>query len=219
MKPSISNKVSKDLEKLLFINTIDAFELLLPKLKDVYLTTYTNELLSISVDENSLANPLYFYEDYMAAIEDFEYLSIIAKAEIKITVPDEDNFVFEGRLSFLQWLSMGVIGTYYELIKTDYDYLINFQGLSRQIKSALTDLPGFLSEELNELDFYILDDALHIHEIIQNILNKKLVIFPFSNTPAIDLFTEGKDFFNTSKEALTNNIVEKSLKDLKRRAY
>jgi len=219
MRPSSSNKVSKDLEKLLFINTMDAFDTFIPKLKDVYLITYSDELLNISIDENSLANPVYFYEDYMEALDDFEYISVVAKGEIKITVPDEDTFTFEGRLTFLQWLSMGVIGTYYELSKNDYDYLINYDRLSKQIRSTLKDLPGFLGEEFSDLDFYILDDALHIHEILEHILKKKLVLFPFSNTQAIDLFIDGRDFFNTNKEALTNNIVEKSLKDLKRRAY
>jgi len=219
VKRGSADKVAVDLEKLLFINTLDIFDSFLPKLKEVYLESYTDLLLVDNIEEGSLANPLLFYEEYEEALNNFTYVSVAAKGEVKMLVPDEDNFEFEGRLKFLHWLSIGVINSYYELPINDYNYLINYEKLSKQIKNSLLDLPGFFGEITNDLDFYLVDESLNIHGILQNILNKKLIRFPFSNTQAIELFEDGKGFFNKSKEALTNKIVDKSLEDIKRRAY
>ena len=65
----------------------------------------------------------------------------------------------------------------------------------------------------------LLDLSLNIHNIIQQILNKKLVVFPFSNTAPIQIFDEGINYFNINKEKLFDKILNKSIDMLKRRSY
>lgn len=213
------NKISTSLETILFKNTLEIVGKFVPEIKQKYLETYEDLLLSSNIDEDSLANPKYFYEEYSSALDDFEYVIVRAKGEVAIIVPDIDNFEFKGRLVFLQWLTSGIVGTYYELSRSDYEYLLNYDKLSKQLKSVLIDLPGFMGDDTSDLDFYLVDASLNAHKIFQNILKKTLVLFPFSNIPAIDIFDEGKEFFNGMKDSITNNIIEKSLTDLKRSTY
>jgi hypothetical protein len=212
--------VNTNLVNIIIENTYKIFNTFLPKLKEVYLNTYANELLDIDVNKDSLAKPEYFYTLYSDALDKFNYIEVNSKLEIKFKSPSENSFNFEGKLSFIHILTIGIIGSYIEISREDYTYLVNNLKLSKQINDILLLLPGFLDEdELLETDFYLLDTEYNIHSILEQVLGKKLIAFPFSNMPPIDLFSEGINYFNSKKNELTNMIINKSIEDLKRRSY
>ena len=208
---------STELEKFIFNNTISVYTDFIPKLVDVYKTTYEDLLLSLDVDERSLSKPINFFEDYLKELNEFVYVRPHSKKEIKIVIPSEDTFVFEGRLKFIELLLKGTTSFYYELPVEDYNYLMNKAKLGKKLKEILQELPVFSNEEQTDLDFYILDSSYNIHTILQQILKKELIIFPFSNMQPLDLFDDGINFFNKSTHELDNLITSKSITDLKRR--
>lgn len=214
---NITTKLGNDLEKILFNNTLNIFEPYIFKIKKVYLNSFSDTLLSLEIPSDSLANPEFFYEAYSEALDNFTYFTVMSANEIKLRVPDEDNFDYTGRMFFINLLTSGVVGNYLEISSEDYNYLMN-STLSDQLKKTLQELPGFLGDvdsENSYLDFYILDMTIGIHTILQKILKKDLVVFPFSNTPPIDLFTDGIDFFTSIKDTVTDMIVTKSINDFK----
>lgn len=211
--------INNDLEKLLFNNTLLEISYFLPKLVDKYIESFSELLLNLDIDNDSLAKPEYFFDSYKEAIETFEYIKPVSKIELKIVLPDTDTFNFKNRLVFIQLLTYGFVGNYLELPKKDYDLLLSRGDLSKQLLEAISTLPSILDEEENDLDFYLLDLSLNIHNIIQQILNKKLVVFPFSNTAPIQIFDEGINYFNINKEKLFDKILNKSIDMLKRRSY
>ena len=207
------------INKLILKNCDSILSDFVDNLVKIYLTTYNDVLTDLNVDANSLAQPSFFIEEYKYRLETFDYLNILGNAFIKIKIPDEVSFDFSGRLQFLLLLSNGVIGTYYELSKKDYNELLLRRDLSKKILDILYNLPGILSEESSEdLDFYLLDANYNMHDIFQNILKKTLVIFPFSNTEPIDFFSASVDYYNKHKDSLTAKIVEQAILDFKRGA-
>ena len=218
-KSKKQESINKDLERLLFTDTLTELSYFLPKLIDKYVDSFSDLLLNLNIENDSLAKPEYFFDLYKDALETFEYVKPVSNFELKILLPDTDTFEFKNRLGFLQLLTYGFVGSYLELPKRDYDLLMARGDLSKQLMTVLSDLPGILDEEENDLDFYLLDVSLNIHNILQKILDKKLVAFPFSNTAPIELFDDGIQYFNTNKKMLFDNILSKSINMLKRRAY
>ena len=210
--------ISKIFEDIIRKNITQIFSsIFLPKLIDVYLETYKKSLQDLEVSSDSLANPEYFFEDYKNALNDFNYINFFNKYEFKFTLPDEDTFNFSGRLTFLNILNTCIFGDFYELPIQDYLYLLNRKDIGSSIKESLLDLhPISDSNNITEFDFLLIDSNIKLLPIVEQILNKKLVYFPFSNQPPIDIFSEGKIYFEDHSAGLINEIISKSIDDLKR---
>jgi len=222
MSNDVSKKqevISKDLEYLIFTNTILEMSNFLPKLIDKYIDSFSELLLNLNIDGDSLAKPELFFEEYKNALSAFNYIKPISNFELKITLPDVDTFDFKDRLLFIQLLTAGFIGSYLEISKKDYVLLMSRGDLSKKIVNTISTLPSILDEEDNDLDFYLLDTSLNIHNILQQILGKKLIVFPFSNTAPIHIFDDGINYFNANKQDLFDKITSNSITMLKRRSY
>jgi len=210
-----SKKVGKDLESKLGLSISGAFTNFLPKLIEVYLDTYDEDLSGVVTDKDSLANPDFFYDDYKEALENFEYLD--EEEELSIRIPTEDTFVFEGRLSFIQLLVNGTAGKYLELSQIDYDTLKNNNELDSKVKRVIRDLPAFFdSATPKDLRFYLLHTRGTLYKTIESILDKKLVTFPFSNSSPIYLFDAGIKFFEDSMDDLIDEAIDDAIKEVKR---
>ncbi len=203
------DKLAKDLAKKLSFAIPIATESLIDDLKEVYLDSYEEELTGIVNDKNSLANPDFFYEDYEEALDNFIYLKKIGTLNPIIEIPTEDTFNFEGRLGFLKLLVNGVSGKYIELPQVDYDMLKSSKNVDDRIKRMLSNLPEFFdSSTPKELRFYLIGTRNSLYKTVQSILGKKLVLFPFSNSPPIPLFDEGIKFFESRRTGLDETISE-----------
>lgn len=211
--------VHKDLEKLFISNTLEELNYFLPKVINKYIESFSDLLLNLDIDNDSLAKPEYFFDSYKEELENFTFIRPISNLEIKIVLPDVETFNFNNRLFFIQLLTMGFVGSYLEISKKDYDLLITRGDLSKQLIDVLNTLPGILDESDNELDFYILDTSLNVHNILQKILGKNLVVFPFSNTAPVPIFEEGIAYYNSNKQKMFDQILTKSMSMLKRRSY
>ncbi len=211
-----ASKLSGKLVTQLNRNLRSTFEEYLPELKDVYLNTYHSKLDDVVTDSNSLANPDYFYEDYATALDNFDYFydeSEDADDSFRIKIPTEDTFPFSGRLNFIHILINGIIGDYYELSQEDYNTLIN-SNISDDVKSSLYELSEFFDDATSEdLRFYLISSLDSLYKTVQSMLNKDLTLFPFSNSPPIDLFEDGVDAFNDHFDSLVNAAINTSIKE------
>jgi len=206
----VSVKVAKNLEKNLGSAISDVFLDKLDDLIDSYMDTYDEELASVITDKESLANPDYFYDDYKEALEDFDYVEEENDGLI-IRIPSEDTFDFGGRLNFIALLVHGTAGKYLELPEAEHDQLVNSKDLDKNLRKSIRRLPPFFdSNTPKELRFYLLQTTRGgLYKTVENILGRKLVVFPFSNTSSIDLFGPSIKFFeeniyNMFEEAIDN---------------
>lgn len=215
----MNNKLGSVLNKEITNEIVRSFNDFLPKLIDTYLDTYDNTLRSSVIDKNSLANPEYFYDDYAQALRDFKYLSLQDDG-ISISIPTEDTFNFKGRLSFIEVLTHGIVGSYLELPQTDYDILKSNKNMDDKIKKFIKDLPSFSdSSTPKELSFYLIPEKNQLYKIIEELLGKTLVNFPFSNASPINIFEDGVKFFEDNLDNLLNTSIDDSIKVVERSTY
>lgn len=210
-------KLSK-LNNNLFSELIKQFEYIFNDNKDdlieIYSDSYFEYLSPVVTDKNSLAQPEYFYDDYMDVLSNFNFIDN-SEGYIKVMIPSVDNFDFSGSLKVLKLIVNGIAGSYLELPQFDMDEL-KVSKLDDKTKRVLFDLPKFFSTNTpKKLRFYLLQKRGKLPKIIQAVLDKKLVEFPFSNTPPIDIFEAGNDYFLNNIDSWLHNTIETSIKNLK----
>ena len=78
-------------------------------------------------------------------------------------------------------------------------------------------MPKFFSEDTpSENRLYLLGYEEKLHKIVSTILRKDLIMFPFSNTPPINLFSEGISFFENTIDGVINRVIDDSINFIKR---
>ncbi|MBV5346628.1 hypothetical protein JZU46_00125 [bacterium] len=181
-----------------------------------YLDSYSNLLVDLVTDKESLSNPEYFYMDYKKELEAFSYFDDVTDIEeFAFRTPTEDTFNLEDRLSFIKLLINGVAGDYYELPEADYNKLQLVVGGDR-FREYLSNMPKFFNDDTpQELRFYLLYHHEDLYRIVRQILSKNLVLFPFSNTPPIDLFGGSILFFEKELEGIINKSIATSINFIK----
>lgn len=206
-------KLKVEILRNLFIEATKLKEVLIEE----YLHNYNMLLSDLVSDKNSLANPEYFYNDYKRALEEFNYFDEATTniSEFKYRIPTEDTFVFTDRLAFIKLLINGVAGNYYELPQDDYDKLmVTISG--DRFREYISNLHKFFNDDTpKELRFYLMYAYEDLYKIISTILQKPLILFPFSSTSPIDLFSGGIDFFEKEMDQLVGRVISTSIDNVK----
>ena len=103
----------------------------------------------------------------------------------------------------------GVAGKYFELKETDLNLILKMPDVDNKVKRRLRDLPGVYSDN-TPLDrrFRLVPSYGTLLKTAQAVLDKKLVLFPFSNFPPVDLFEPMKDYVDNN----INTWISKSIK-------
>jgi len=162
-------------------------------IQDKAVELYEDMLFGIVDVEGSLAYPENFIDLFITRIEEFEYIN--EDDDFILEIPNNETFDFSGELIILQLIFEGILDDFVELPEVDALYLINESTLSIEEISAIEMLPGNTDEDGNiDIQFRLIESSSSIIEVIENILGKKLVEFPFSNSEPILLFEELEDF-------------------------
>lgn len=155
------------------LNTI-LMEQAIPEIKDIIYDDYNRYLVNRVTNRKSKARPEDYLEDFMIAVEEFEYL-IYNDDGITVETPDMENFKFTGRLKAIEQILNGISGIYFEVDEESYVSMFG--------KKPTNEDP--VDNEVAKKDrFYIVR-----HSKIPRAYKNKFIKYPFSNTPPIDIFS------------------------------
>lgn len=212
MPKTVSEKYVREIEVLLPIMLNSKFELETVDIISVGIEAYEDLLLGVVANKNSMADPENFYDDYIVMLETYKFTDEEDEYPT-LHVPDEDNFIFEGTLSILQFIVEGVTGVYLELPEVDLSEVLKAKGIDDKVKRRLRDLPGITSTDVPiKQRFRLLHTRGTLYSTVQAVLNKKLVAFPFSNTSPVDLFTPMQEYVSENIESWINESTKDTLK-------
>lgn len=140
-----------------------------------YIMNGYDTLSMMVTDRDSKTNPVFFRERFEEKIDSFDYLEV-TDTTIKINIPDMKTFDFSG-LDIIKQILEGTAGIYVEVSEEDMEKITG--------KSVVNKHPvDPLAPKNNRI--YLEKDTPNIRKQEKEILNKKLVRFPFSNVHAMD---------------------------------
>jgi hypothetical protein len=208
MLKSAPEKFSSSVDKVLpkFLN--NTFKKELQGIMDIAIAAYEDLLLGVISSKKSLADPANFYDAYIEAIYNFNYLPEDTE-HITLVLPEEETFKFEGQLEVLGFIVEGTAGIYLELPDSDLSTILSIKGVDPNVKKRLVNLPGVHSSSLPiQMRFSLLSSTGSLDNTVQAILDKKLVRFPFSNSSPVSLFEPIHDYVNNNIDDWINSSIE-----------
>jgi hypothetical protein len=194
-----SLSLSKNLDKVFREGLKRKFEFIIPDIKSVIIEKYNEELVDVVTDANSRANPNFYLDEFIDRLDEFEYIEEVGNI-VTLIVPDEGNFDFSGRLRVLEMMMQGLSGLHVEM--SGEDYLMVFG--KRPINEDVLDDDMPLKERV-----YIVKYNDRIREI-EDRFNKKFTVYPFSNTPPIDLLHVADEFVEENMDRWIEEVLEES---------
>lgn len=158
---------------------------------------YDTELVDVVTDRNSKTNPNLYREEFIDRLYKFNYFERRGD-EVILRAPDMNNFDFSGRLRVIRTIMEGVAGIYVEVNGDDFLSIFN--------KRPINEDP---------LDEYVPPkEQIYIERYTGRIRkwerdnNKKLVRYPFSNSPPIKIFEPAEEYVDKHMDQWLNDALE-----------
>jgi hypothetical protein len=176
----------------------------IPEIVDIIMQDYDDELVSVVTDRNSRTNPLYYRDEFLEALNNFEYLTA-DNNKLKLVLPDMENFDWtQGRLRIIEQILEGTSGVYVEVDENQY---VSMYDKRPQIAPYDKTVPA--KERI-----YVLRYTADLrNREIATFGNKILVRYPFSNTPPIDIFNSAESFVNDNLGKWVADVIKDSIKE------
>lgn len=187
-------------DKLIRDELIVILEKNIPDIVDFIMNDYDLKLTGAVTDRRSRTRPEIFYDEFKDTLLEFIEVEYDEK-NVFINIPNMDNFKFEGRLKVLKHIFEGTIGVYAEVSADQYEKLFG--------KKPISEDPLDESVSKKEMIYIIRYDA-KLRKLEKDKLNDKLVIYPFSNTPPIDIFESGEKFYDDNIDKWIEEAVDKA---------
>lgn len=194
---SVKNSFIKKIKKYVITELFEAGvandfkrlrEDVMDKIKDNY-----NRAVETYINTGSFIVSTSFITEFNKRLELFNYTH--SNDVLKFTSPDIKNFDFSGPMKMLILVMNGVIGEHVEIKTEDYNYV---KERSRLLKGTPPEgVPVVLLQKNNSIG------------IIENILGKKLVDYPLSNSGPVDIFDGVEDVVSERINSITKDIAEK----------
>lgn len=182
-------RIFKESRKHITLRLEQALESQIEGIKEIIMDGYDS--LSVKVtDPKSKTNPELFRDQFEERVEAFEYL-YKNEDSTKLTLPAMDNFNFSG-IPIVEQILEGTVGTFVEISHEDLTKLTG--------KSTINNDPVD-SSVTKQKRIYLVKYNDKVRRGEKDILNKKLVKFSFSNTPALD-----DTVFGPAEEHVDSNI-------------
>jgi len=184
----------------------DLVQTLIKNGKVVYRDAFTELLSEVLIVEGSLANPALYEEAYMSRIDEYPFF-VETEEGVTVSGPDIDSFNWEG-LSPIYMAVEGLVGTYYELPETLYSTLSDRNLIPKDRIDDFISMP-MMTADVVGTNFFLIseEDALMLNRYLSD--DDKLVVFPFSDSPGIDILAEGN---NRLKMVLSSDKITGPLK-------
>lgn len=206
-KLTVRNKVEKliDLINEIYVDNLETRYI--PEIKAIIMQEYDVELTGKVTDRGSRTNPIYYRDEFVEALDDFEFI-IVDREEVTLTIPEVDNFNWtQGRLHIIENILEGAIGTYVELDEAQY---IKLYGKRPVIQPFDKTVP--IKERI-----YLLRYSPDLNRRWrENFPRDELIKYPFSNTPPIDIFLEANRYVMENRQSWINNSIKQARKEITR---
>ena len=203
-------KIAKTFQKILNEELVKVFEYAIEEIKEVIMVSYRLEL--VVNDRNSKTNPqLEIYIDEMInRLDEFEYIQEDAEGKIAFLIPDVENFDFSGpRMRVIEQVLEGTAGIYVEVTVEDYERMFGKRILAREPMDASVSKKEMI---------YLMRYNSVVRNAERNTFGRKkrLVRYPFSNTPPINIVDDverlaGEKMDTWIKEAINNAIKKQRM--------
>jgi len=199
-------KISKDLNIIIGFKLKEKFYDVAEELKRVLIEKYESELVGVVTDRNSKTNPDLYKDDFIDRLNKFTYVEADYN-HVKLIVPDMENFDFSGRLEVIESIMEGLAGLYVEMNGDDYKSVFN--------KAPINTKP--FDDYISPKDRVYLVRYSNRIRSFEKKLKKRFVKYPFSNTPPIDILSEGEVFVSNNLDSWVDDVVSSSEKELANR--
>jgi len=184
------------------VNLLKIFKSNIPIVKEILLDGY-DELSLLVTDENSKANPAQFRDVFEQSLNGFEFIKP-RKSGATFSVPNIATFDFS-KQTLLQQIMEGTPGNYVEMSAADLNTL-------SMVPDTLPLNP--LDSEDSQVFLKIYTDLIEQQEI--SLLHKRLVRFPFSESPPMEgqVFGEARSYVKRNMSKWVKRAVVTSSRDV-----
>ena len=200
-----TKKLSKGMEKLVESSLLNRLEQAVEELKSVIVAKYDEELVDVVTDRKSKTNPNLYRDDFIKRLNNFEYLKHINNS-MTIVIPDMQNFDFSGRLQIIEAIMNGTAGKYVEVNEEDYQTIFGKKPINQD------PIDRYVSPKER---IYLVKYTGKIQQVERN-TNKQFVVYPFSNTPPIEIFEAGEKFVDNNLDRWIDDATEMAEKEFVR---
>lgn len=176
-------------------------------IKSAILDDYDNMLVAPVIDRSSKTNPALYREAFEDALNAFVFFKNKDESGFAISVPDYDNFKFNGRLKILKTILEGTAGTYVELSADDYKLIFG--------KKAISMEP--FDNTVSSKDIVYLVRYTSFIQSKEKELKRRFVRFPFSNTAPINIFNNANKLVDSNLDKWVSEIKERAAELFKER--
>lgn len=178
----IADKFENIVEKEIFVKLTSRID----EVKNVIVDSYSQQLTNIVTDKRSKTRPEDYIEDFMARLDNFEYVTV-TDGQVSFTVPDMSNFDFSGKLRVIENILEGTVGHYVEVNGDQYAKIFGKRGLTEH--SSDSSVPTIEKIYLLKYNTFIKSKEKE--------LKTNFVMYPFSNAGPMDIFKEVNDYVAT----------------------
>ena len=193
-------KIPKNFDKIVKKQLISDLNKYVPDIKRTIMETYENELIGVVSDRKSKTNPLFYRDEFEYRLNDFTYVTEIGST-VMVSVPDMETFDFSGRLKVLRSIMEGTVGVYVEISALDFEQIFNKQPVNRDP----------IDEYVPKKDMiYIVKYTGKVRKSEVGVLNKKLVRYPFSNSPPIDILQSGQSYVDENLDDWIDGSIQEA---------
>jgi len=179
----------------------------IPVIQDIILQSYDIELTGRVTNRRAKTNPIYYRDEFQEALYNFEWITE-ARTQTILMTPETDTFNWnQGRLRIIENIVEGTIGRLAEIDEEQYIAMYDKRPIVQPFDRAVP-----LKQRI-----YLLRLTGDLRRRWRQAYPRDaMVIFPFSNTPPIDIFFTANQYVEENIRGWIDEAIRESQKEIAR---
>jgi hypothetical protein len=192
-------KIAKDLDGFVLEALREILNEELENIKYLIMDGF-NLLSAMVIDPESKTDPALYRRKFEERVDSFEYIEIDGN-RVKIHTPDMENFDFS-ELEIVEQILEGTVGVFVEISQEDMEKITG--------KTVVNNKPVDPSVPKKDR-IYLERYTPKVRQKEKEVLEKKLVRFPFSNTPPLydRVFDPAEEYVNENIKFWSDEAIRK----------
>lgn len=177
----------------------------IPTIQNIILQEYDVELTGRVTNRRARTNPIFYREEFEAALMDFEWIEI-SGAGTKLMTPETNTFNWnQGRLRIIENILEGSVGVFVEVDEEQYVAMYGKRPIIQPFDKAVP----------RKERIYILKLTGDIRRRWRIAFPKNdIVRYPFSNQPPVDIFSEANIYVQENIKSWIDGAIKESQKEI-----